>query len=145
MVEEGLAVLAPVNLAELLGDFRSGFQFRSFMQLVLLQGLHFSAFDFPYGFHNDLVAQSHQLVVELAGGFIGADGHFLTPDVGAFVDFFVEEEGRQSSLGFPIDDSEVDGCRATVLREQRGVEVERAKLRHLPNHGWQHPESHHNK
>ena len=81
--------------------------------------------------------------MQLARAFVGTDGDLLAHDDSALVDFLVEEEGGETRLGLPVDDGEVDGGCATVLGQEGCREVEGASPRHLPHHGGQHPEGHH--
>ena len=81
--------------------------------------------------------------MQLTRTFVGTDGDLLAHDDSTLVDFLVEEEGGEARLSLPVDDGEVDGCCATVLGQEGGMEVEGAQSRHLPHYGRQHPEGHH--
>jgi len=85
----------------------------------------------------------HESVIDIFHiGVVGNGKGFLQDDA-AGVDVVVEKEGGHAGLGLAVDDGPVDGCRTPVLRQQRGVDVERAIPRHAPHHLGQHAECHH--
>lgn len=93
VVIRSLAILAPVNVAEFLCDFRRGFQGLALKQFFLRQGFRFAFLDLLDGVDHDAVAQKHQFIMEFACGLVGTDANFLAFDDGPFVNLLVEEEG----------------------------------------------------
>ena len=98
-------------------------------QLGLLGGLGGGAvFDGHHGVHQELGAHIGQTVVEGLHGLIGVDGgHGLGDDVtGIQLQDHVHD--GDAALGIAVEDGPVDGGRATVLGQQRGMDVDAAQL-----------------
>ena len=92
---------------------------------------------------NELAAHEHEAVVEVARIVVGTYGYALLVDDSARVYLVVKEEGGHAALGIAMDDGPVDGRGTAVLRQERGMEVERAQTRHGPNDLGQHAEGYH--
>ena len=93
------------------------------------------------GASDQSLAHLHHAIVQRTHILFGANRERLLEDDAARVDLMVEEEGGGSRDAVAIDDCPVEGSSPTILREQRGMEVERAHAGHCPNHFGQHPES----
>ena len=98
------------------------------------------AFD---GLQDQVGADFHQLVVQLAGRLVRPDAALLPQDDAAGVDVLVDHERGHARHLLAVDDGPVDRGGAAVLREQRRVEVEGAEFRHRPDFFREHPEGHH--
>ena len=111
-----------------------------FVDVLLFDGADVACGDPVDGFGHQRRAPVHQFVVERTHVVFGQDRHANLSDDGAFVDLLVQQEGRDARFRLPVDDCPVDGRRTAVLRQQRGVEVERPQARHGPDYLGQHPE-----
>ena len=111
-----------------------------FVDVLLFDGADVACGDPVDGFGHQRRAPVHQFVVERTHVVFGQDRHANLSDDGAFVDLVVQQEGRDARFRLPVDDCPVDGRRTAVLRQQRGVEVERPQARHGPDYLGQHPE-----
>ena len=78
--------------------------------------------------------------MHLSGRLVRADAVLFAQDDAARVDVLVDHEGRHAGHGLPVDHRPVDGRGAAVLRQQGGVEVDGAELRHGPHLLGQHAE-----
>ena len=72
------------------------------------------------------IGQVGEAVVELTGGFIGADGELLGEEDVAGVEAFVHIHPGDAGLLVAGEDGGVDRRGAAVAREERGVEIEAA-------------------
>ena len=82
------------------------------------------------GLLGNVGTERHQSVVDIFHVGIVGNGEMLLQDDTSRVDLLVEEERRHSRLRLAVDDGPVDGCGATVLRQQGCMHVERAEARH---------------
>ena len=96
------------------------------------------------GFHGYVGTELHQAVIDVFCIGVFGDGEALLKDNAPRVDVLVEEECGDSRFGFAVDDGPVDGGRTAILRQQCGVDVERAHTWHAPDYFGKHAEGHHN-
>ena len=96
--------------------------------------------DSVYGLDNQCGTDSHQSVVHRARVVGLGDGHAALQDDAPRVDLMAEEEGGDACFLVAMDDGPVDRRRAAVLRQQGGVQIERAQAWHFPNNARQHAE-----
>ena len=89
----------------------------------------------------NLGAETHQSVVDILHVGIVGNGEVLLQNDAACVDIVVEEERCHARLRLTIDDGPVDGGGTAVLRQQGGMDIERAVLGHRPDYLGQHAES----
>ena len=136
----------PVDLTSFFEDFRGRVQFGGGGdELFLWHGIHMTAAldDAVDGLDGHVGAESHQSVIDILHVGIVGDVERPLHDDAARVDVVVEEEGGDTCLTLAIDDCPVDGRGSAILRQQGGVDVERAETGHGPHHFGQHTESHH--
>ena len=92
------------------------------------------------GIDGCLRTKVHESVIDILYIGIVGDGEGALEDDPASVYLVVEEEGGDTCLGLAVDDSPVDGCGTTILREQGGMDIEGAVRGHSPNDLGQHTE-----
>ena len=134
----------PIDTAGFLENLRSRTQFFCLGQLLLRRSLDLTFQNGIHGFYYQVTAQFHQLVVHhlhIVG--IGNRDTYLIDDFSG-IDFMFQEKGRNSGFSLSVDDRPVDRSSPTILRQQRGMQIESSQTRHVPYHFRQHTESHHN-
>ena len=92
------------------------------------------------GLHHQVATASHQLIVHRTHGIIVRDRLSLLTDDSTFIYLVVKQERCNTRLPLTIYHRPIDGCCATILGQQRGVQVEGSQPRHSPNNLGQHTE-----
>lgn len=138
-VDDPAAFAVPVDPAVLLEDLGGRMQ-RRLVGVFLHYGGDVSRRNAVYRLQYEPGAYRHQLFVECSHVVLVENRHLDLPQNGPFVDLVVQQEGCHSGLPLAVDDGPVDRGRAAVLRQQRGVEVERPQPRHGPDDLGQHAE-----
>ena len=133
-------------MLELVGELGGGFEELVALDEAALDAeLHVVLDNALYGFHNQACSKCHKLVMEGPCCVCGLYTALGPQNDTSGVDVLVYHERGDAGDVLTVDNGPVDGGGATVLRQQGGVEVERAKLRHGPDGLRQHAEAHHYK
>ena len=86
----------------------------------------------------------HQFVVHSTHSIVLPYRHLRLSDYRPLVYFVIQQEGRHARTGLAVDYGPVYRSGTAILRQKRGVQVERPVTRHGPYHLGQHAESYHN-
>ena len=119
-----LGASAPVNQAVFFEEFGRFFQACAFCgELGLWDGVRRAVSEVVYSGHQQMFAGFEQSVVDVACGVVRADGDFHLVKHMTRVDFVLEQEGGRACGCFPVEYGPVNGGRASVLGQQRTMQV----------------------
>jgi len=113
-------------------------------QLFLINGLDVTFGQCINSFKHQIRTNFHHPVMQIAHRIVFTNVYLFLKNDSSGINFVRKQKCGDTCFSFAIYDCPVEWGSSAILRKQRGMQVESAHWRHIPDYFRQHPESHNN-